>query len=92
MNPPEHRQSSATQRRIDPKYAPILVPAVMAVAMSFTMSLAQTIMRIGFVPSLPSAWLTSLAIGVVVAVPTAIIAAPRAQRLVRYLTGVPRRP
>ena len=92
MNPPEDPQSAAKQRRIDPKYAPILVPAIMAVAMAFTMSLVQTIIRIGFVPSLPSAWLTSLAIGLVVAVPTAIIAAPRAQRLVRYLTGAPRRP
>ncbi len=27
MNPPEHRPTPATQRRIDPKYAPILVPA-----------------------------------------------------------------
>jgi hypothetical protein len=92
MTPPEYRPSSATKRRIDPKYAPTLVPAIMAVAMSFTMSLVQTIIRIGIVPSLPSAWLTSFAIGVVVAVPTAIIAAPRAQRLVRHLTGAPRRP
>ena len=92
MTPPEHRQPSAARRRIDPKYAPILVPAIMAGAMSFTMSLVQTIIRVGFVPSLPSAWLTSFAIGIVVAVPTAIVAAPRAQRLVRHLSGAPARP
>jgi hypothetical protein len=38
-------------------------------------------------PNLVSAWLTLFAIGVVVAVPTAILAAPRAQRLVSRLTG-----
>jgi hypothetical protein len=36
---------------------------------------------------LVSAWLTSFAIGVVVAVPTAILVAPNAQRLVSRLTG-----
>jgi hypothetical protein len=79
-------------RRIDPKYTPILVSTVMAVVMSFTMSLFQTVVRMGLVPGLLSAWLTSFAIGLVVAIPTAIVAAPRAQRLVRYLTGDPRRP
>ena len=63
----------------------------MAIAMSFVMSLVQTIARLGFVPNLASAWLTSFAIGVTVAIPTAIIVAPRAQRLVGKLTGAPRR-
>ena len=48
----------------------------MAIAMSFVMSLVQTIARLGFVPNLASAWLTSFAIGVTVAIPTAIIVAP----------------
>jgi hypothetical protein len=39
-----------------------------------------------------SAWLTSFAIGVVVAVPTAILVAPPVQRLVGQLTGPPRHP
>jgi len=41
----------------------------MAIAMSFVMSLVQTIARLGFAPSLASAWLTSFAIGVTVAIP-----------------------
>jgi Protein of unknown function (DUF2798) len=41
--------------------------------MSFTMSLVQTIARLGFAPNLASAWLTSFAIGVAVAIPTAIL-------------------
>jgi hypothetical protein len=56
-------------RRVNPKYAPLLVPAIMAIAMSFTMSLVQTIARLGFAPNLASAWLTSFAIGVAVAIP-----------------------
>jgi hypothetical protein len=50
----------------------------MAIAMSLVMSLAQTIARLGwgFTPSLASAWLTSSAIGVAVAIPTATLVAP----------------
>jgi len=84
-------QIAVTGRRLDPKYAPLFIPAIMAVAMSFVMSLVQTIVRIGFVPNLISAWLTSFAIGVIVAIPTAILVAPHAQRLVGHLTGVPPR-
>jgi len=89
---PAPAEPATSASRIDPKYTPILVSTVMAVVMSFTMSLFQTVMRMGLVPGLLSAWLTSFAIGLVVAIPTAIVAAPRAQRLVRYLTGDPRRP
>jgi biopolymer transport protein ExbB/TolQ len=64
----------------------------MAVVMSFTMSLFQTVVRIGLAPGMLTAWLTSFAIGLVVAIPTAIVVAPRAQRLVRYLTSGPRQP
>jgi hypothetical protein len=64
----------------------------MAVAMSFVMSLVQTIARLGFTPNLASAWLTSFAIGVAVAIPAAIVVAPRAQRLVGNLPGAARRP
>jgi hypothetical protein len=69
-------QPRATGRRLDPKYAPILVPAITAIAMSFVMSLVQTVARLGFTPNLASAWLISFAIGVAVAIPTAILVAP----------------
>jgi hypothetical protein len=64
----------------------------MAIAMSFVMSLVQTIARLGFVSSLASAWLTSFTIGVTVAIPTAILVAPHAQRLAGNLTSPPRHP
>src|SRR6266487_4975077 len=83
-------EAQATGRRLDPKYAPLLVPAIMAIAMSFVMSLVQTIARLGFTPNLASAWLTSFAIGAAVAIPTAILVAPRARRLAGHLTATPR--
>ena len=61
----------------------------MAIAMSFVMSLVQTIARLGFAPNLASAWLTSFAIGAAVAIPTAILVAPSARRLAGHLTGTP---
>ena len=48
----------------------------MAIAMSFVMSLVQTIARLRFAPNLASARLTSFAIGAAVAIPTAIPVAP----------------
>jgi len=92
MTPAPPGEARATARRLDPKYAPILIPAIMAIAMSFVMSLVQTIARLGFAPNLASAWLTSFAIGVTVAIPTAIMVAPHAQRLACNLTSRPRRP
>ena len=73
--------------RLNPKYARVLLPAVMATAMSLVMSLVDTILRVGFAAKLVSAWLGSFAVGVVVAAPTAILIAPAAQRLVGQLTG-----
>jgi Protein of unknown function (DUF2798) len=46
-------QPRATGRRLDPKYAPLLIPAIMAIAMSFVMSLVQTVARLGFTPDWP---------------------------------------
>jgi hypothetical protein len=73
--------------RLDPKYAPLLALAMTAVAMSFPISLVTTTVRLGFTSNLLWAWLTSFAIAVAVAIPTAILVAPRAQRLVSRLTG-----
>jgi hypothetical protein len=38
------------------------------------------------------AWLSSFAVAVIVAVPTAVLVAPHAQRLVSRITRPPRRP
>jgi hypothetical protein len=56
MNATPVGQARPRGHRIDPKYVPYLVPAIMAIAMSFTMSLVQTIARVGFSSNLPSAW------------------------------------
>lgn len=90
MHPNPPGPARATARRLDPKHAPLLAPAIMAIAMSLVISLVQTIAKHGLAPNLLSAWLTSFAIGVVAAVPTAILVAPPVQRLVGQLTGTPR--
>ena len=64
------------------RYGRLLLPAVMATAMSLVMSGVETIVRVGLAANLAAAWLSSFAIGAVVAVPTAILIAPVAQRLV----------
>ena len=79
-------ESKVTARRVDPRYARLLVPVIMAIAISLVVSLVQTIIKLGFTPGLVSAWLTSFAIGVVVAIPTAVLVAPYAQRLASRLT------
>ena len=86
MHPAHPEESKVTARRVDPKYARLLVPTIMAIAISLVVSLAQTIIRLGFTPGLVPAWLTSFGIGVLVAVPTAVLVAPCAQRLASHLT------
>jgi uncharacterized membrane protein YoaK (UPF0700 family) len=87
MGPTVLGQARGDVSRIDPKYARLLLPAIMATVMSLVMSLVDTIVRFGFAPNVVSAWLGSFAIGVVVAAPTAILIAPAAQRLVGQLTS-----
>ena len=88
-----HREESgASARRVDPRYAPPLVSAIMAIVISLAVSLVETIVRLGFTSSLVPAWLTSFAVAVIVAVPTAVLVAPHAQRLVSRITRPPRRP
>jgi hypothetical protein len=64
----------------------------MAIAMSFVMSLVQTIARPGFAPNLASAWLTSFrhrrGRGDTHGDPRR----PSARRLASHLTGTPRNP
>ena len=84
--PTAQRLARAAHR---PKYTPLLVPAFMATAMSFGMSLVMTTVRIGFVANLIPIWLSSYPFILILAVPTAILVAPQAQRLVAYLTGAP---
>src|SRR6201993_3957399 len=48
-----HRgESGASARRVDPRYAPPLVSAIMAVVISLAVSLVETIVRLGFTSSL----------------------------------------
>ena len=82
-------ESRASARRVDPRYAPLLVSAIMAIVISLSVSLVETIVRLGFTSSLVPAWLTSSGVAVVVAVPTAVLVAPHAQRLVSRITRPP---
>ena len=91
MHPAHPGESKVTVRRVDPRYARLLVPTIMAIAISLVVSLAQTIIRLGFTPGLVPAWLSSFGIGVVFAVPTAVLVSPYAQRLASHLTGPPSR-
>jgi hypothetical protein len=87
MHPTHPGESKVTARRVDPRYARLLVPTIMAVAISLVVSLVQAIVRLGFTPGLVPAWLTSFGLGVIVAVPTAVLVSPYAQRLASHLTG-----
>ena len=46
-HPAHTGESKATARRIDPKYAPLLPPAIMAIVISLAVSLVETIVRLG---------------------------------------------
>jgi integral membrane sensor domain MASE1 len=69
------------------RYGRFLLPVLMATVMSLVMSGVETVVQVGWAANLVSAWLSSFAIGVLVAAPTAVLVAPAAQRLVRRITG-----
>jgi hypothetical protein len=87
-----HPGEKASARRVDPRYAPLLVSAIMAIVISLAVSLVETIVRLGFTSNLVPVWLTSFAVAVIVALPTAVLVAPHAQRLVSRITRPPRQP
>ena len=64
----------------------------MAIVISLVVSLVETIVRLGFTPTLVPDWLTSFVMAVIVAVPTAVLVGPHAQRLVSRITEPPPRP
>ena len=92
VHPAHPGESKARARRVDPRYAPLLVSAIMGVVISLVVSLVETIVRLGFTAGLMPAWGTSFAVAVIVAVPTAVLVAPRAQHLVSRITRPPARP
>lgn len=92
LHPAHPREAKARARGLDPWYAPLVAPAITAIVISLAVSLVETIVRLGFTASLMPAWLTSFAVAVIVAVPTAVLVAPHAQRLASRIAGPPRRP
>jgi predicted alpha/beta hydrolase family esterase len=50
------------------------------------MSLVQTIVQLGFTDRMLHAWIPAFGLAAAIAIPTAILVAPYAQRLIRYLT------
>jgi uncharacterized YccA/Bax inhibitor family protein len=86
VHPAHPGESKARAGRVDPRYARLLVSAIMGVVISLVVSLVETLVRLGFTAGLVSAWGTSFAVAVIVAVPTAVIVAPCAQRLVSRIT------
>jgi EmrB/QacA subfamily drug resistance transporter len=84
-------ETTAPARHIDSKYASLLIAAIMAIVMSTVMSLFRTIVRLEFARNLVPVWLTSFALGGVVAASTAILVAPHAQQLVARAFPAPRR-
>ena len=85
------RHARLRTQRLDPRYGAYLGPAIMAVAMSFAMSLVGTIATQDLAPDVMSAWLGNFARGVAVAVPLAIVLDRGLQRIVGHLTGAPLR-
>lgn len=87
----QREEARSAGRRFDPKYAPLPVPRSWPSRTRSSCLASADDRQAGFAPNLASAWLTSFAIGVAVAIPTAILVAPSARRLAGHLTGPPLR-
>jgi len=72
--------------KIDKKYATILFGAFMSLGMSFTMSLALTIINLGFPPEFFEKWIRAFAIGYIVSFPTSLVIIPIVKKVVNKMT------
>ncbi|OMH33986.1 DUF2798 domain-containing protein [Motiliproteus sp. MSK22-1] len=71
---------------ISKKYAQLVFVTIMGLSMSAIMSFAFTAFRSGFNGSFFVAWMESFILGGIIAIPTAMVVAPLAQKLVRRIT------
>ena len=68
------------------KYSPLLFATLMGATMSFIMSLTLTLINVGFVSSFFQIWFRAFTMSFIVSIPTALIVAPVAQKIVAGVT------
>lgn len=72
--------------KFDKRYAVVLFVTIMVFAMSFVISLALTVIRVGFVNGFLTIWLRNWALAAIVAWPTAMLVVPAARQIVAKIT------
>lgn len=72
---------------INKKYYTILFATFVSVGMSFFMSLALTLINVGFVPNFWEIWLIAFVVSFWVSLPTSLILIPIIKKIVDKLTS-----
>jgi hypothetical protein len=67
---------------MEKRSAPFLFASIMAVAMGFMMSLFVTLVNTGLTSRFSLMWMRAIAVSVAIALPTSMLVAPFAQKLV----------
>jgi len=70
-------------RKLNPRWASILTPAIQAFVMTFFVTGIATFRAIGLPPDFVGRWMGAWPIAFVIAAPIAILVLPLAQKLVR---------
>jgi hypothetical protein len=73
--------------KISRKYYSVVFAVFVSLGMSFFMSLALTLINLGFVPDFHLIWLTGYAVSFLVSLPISLLLIPIVKRIVDKLTA-----
>ena len=78
-------------RRLPSRYAPVVMPLILSVLMTFVVSAISTLKRLGPTPTFLVTWPTAWALSWLVAFPTLLMVLPLVRRIVALVVEPPLR-
>jgi len=76
-------------RRLPPHYAPVVLPFILSVLMTFVVSAISTLKSLGPTPAFLGTWPTAWALSWLVAFPTLLVVLPLVRRIVALVVEPP---
>jgi hypothetical protein len=76
-------------RRLPPRYAPVVMPLILSVLMTFVVSAISTLKGLGPTPVFLVTWPSAWALSWLVAFPTMLLALPLVRRIVALVVEPP---
>ena len=76
-------------RKLPARYAPVVMPLVLSILMTFVVSMISTLKSLGPTPAFVATWPGAWALSWLVAFPTLLVALPLVRRIVSIVVAPP---